>query len=248
MTNYDFLYDKNYFAEFITDQHFVKGQLGHKEFENARILPHRLFNGCNVGGVVTQSGEYLESTALHTKSGAAYPYNQNEVVLKNETVIYVGMFVDIWGHCLTDNLRRLWFFKSETYRTQFSDCRIVYVPFQGFQFSESFQQLLQILKIDYKKWIPITEITEYSRIIVPEESFYSPEGSTRYFTEEYRQTIREIEKYQKLHATAVPYDKVYFSYSKYTNGKQVGEEKIERFLRSRDIRLFHLKHFLYLSS
>ena len=143
MTNYDFLYDKNYFAEFITDQHFVKGQGGHKEFENARILPHRLFNGCNVGGVVTQSGEYLESTALHTKSGAAYPYNQNEVVLKNETVIYVGMFVDIWGTALQTTFGDYGFLSQKLIGRSFQIAELYMYHFKGFSSAKVFNSFFR---------------------------------------------------------------------------------------------------------
>ena len=34
----------------------------------------------------------------------------------NGTVIYLGMFFHIWAHCLTDNLKRVWFLKSEVYK------------------------------------------------------------------------------------------------------------------------------------
>ena len=231
MVNAEFLYDKDYFNSYFGASHVVDKQLSYQRIENGYILPHQPMGSQNAGGVLTQNKEYIEETALHTKSGAAYTFEQKQVTKKKETVVYIGMFVGIWGHCITDNIRRIWFLKTEEYQNVFAGCKLVYVPFQGFEFSESFSQLLAMLGLDCKDLVPITEITQYAEIIIPDECFFSPEGSTRYFTKEYRELIDTVRTYAAAHATPTGYDKVYFTYSSYTKGKQVGEEKLERFFQ-----------------
>ena len=97
MANYDFMYSchKERFAEYLNQKHFVDKPLTFREVKNGYILPHRVHNDKNAGGVVTHDGVYLEETALHTKQGAAYDFSPSEVPMRDETVIYIGMFVGV---------------------------------------------------------------------------------------------------------------------------------------------------------
>ena len=235
MINYDFLYPchKERFAAYFGQRHLVDKTLGFREVKNGYILPHRPLNGKNAGGVVTEEGIYLEETALHTKQGDAYDFSAQQVQKKSETVIYIGMFVGIWGHCLTDNIRRLWFLRSESYRRRFAGCKLVYVPFQSFTFSDSFSTLLRILGVDKEQLVPITQLIQYDCVVVPDESFFSPEGDIRYFTKEYIETIELVRRWAEEHAKPTGMDRIYFTYSHYAAQKQIGEEKLEKFFAQR---------------
>ncbi len=234
MTNYEYLYNKEYYHDILYHDLFVNKELSYSIIENGTILPFKRVeegNGLG-GGIIDDKGNFINSTSLHNEFGTSYHFDKVEKSQKL-TVIYLGMFHSIWGHCLTDNIRRLWFLKTDSYRKQFKDCPLVFIPLGKFKFQENFQQLLEILGIDCKRFIPITEITQYERIILPDECFFTPDGGMRYFTSEYRKMMDLIREYGLEHRKPIPYKKVYFSYANYKKFKQIGEDRIEEYFKGK---------------
>lgn len=235
MKNYDYLYDKEYYGDKLYTQHLVEKKLMYTELKDAYILPYRGKDEKLDGGVINQDKEFIMSTSLHdgNSNASAYDFGVDQVHREDETVIYLGLFVSIWGHCLTDNIKRLWFLKTKEYKEQFANCKLVYVPALGFKFGENFKQLISILGIDCEKFIPITEIKQYTRIILPDECFFSPKGTTRFFTKEYVQLMNEIREYAVMHAKKTGIDKVYFTYANCAKYKVIGEDRLEKYFKSK---------------
>lgn len=233
MTNYDLLYDKDYYGELLYEDYFADKKLGYREIEHGTILPfQRVRDGTGLGGgILDEDGCYIESTSLHT--GFGVPYETGIITEQEHTsaVIYLGMFHGIWGHCLTDNIRRLWFLKTEAYQKKFSSCPLVYIPLGDFQFHENFKELLEILGFDCSRFLPVRQTVKYQRIILPDESFFTLDGGRRYFTAEYRDFINCIREYGIKNQRPVPYRNVYFSYASYKRFKQIGEKRIEEYLK-----------------
>lgn len=231
MVQYDFVYDKEFYNKEIEGDYFIDKKLGYTQLNHAYILPHKVIDGVDCGGIVTSEHNFVENSSLHAKQGGSYSFDSTTVEESDETVIYLGMFVGIWGHCITDNIRRLWFLKSEYYKQNYENCKLVYVPFADFQFSDNFRQLIQILGCNEEDFIPIFDIKRYKHLILPDESFYTIDGSARYFTNEYINSINIIREYaRKLPANeTLNYDKVYFTYSKYAGMRQIGEKKLEKY-------------------
>lgn len=229
MTNIDYLYKKEFYEEEFRKPHFCNKKLSFLILDNALILPYKKIRNKIGGGVVTKDNKYIENTALHTKNGSAYQVS--DIVESNEKVIYLGMFVGIWGHCITDNLRRMWFLETKKYREKYSEYKLIYVPFPGFEFGENYKTFLDILGIDYKNFIPISEVTRFDKVLIPDESFFTIDGNTRFFTEEYRLMINRVKNYGKANQTKISFDKVYFTYARYAGYKQIGEYKLEGFFK-----------------
>ena len=177
MINYDGLYNKDYYSDKLFENHFSAKKLRFKIFENATILPHKTIvgaAGAGFGGIVDSDGNYVEESFVH--HGIKEVYTPTEEILDtNATVIYLGMFVHIWGHCLSDGLKRLWFLKSEVYKSYFSTLPLVYVPmWKGI--IKPFAKILEILEIDTSKLIPITKPQKFNQIILPDESIFEIQG------------------------------------------------------------------------
>lgn len=238
MTNYDYLYKKEYYGESLYKHYEVKKELGYQLIKNGVILPYKRTEKGPGGGVIDGKGEFIGSTSLHNCCGCRYDFPKIE---KHEgaAVIYLGMFHGIWGHCLTDNIRRLWFLKSSAYIEKFSQCRLVFVPMEDFKFEESNRKLLEILGFCADDFLPVTGITQFDTIILPDESFFTPDGDLRYFTEEYRAMIDQVRDYAREHRRAAPYKKVYFSYRNYTHFKQFGEERLEQYFHSKGYKVLY---------
>ena len=136
MTNTNFLYNKDAAKNFFGKDHFVDRKLHFKIIERGTILPHKHFfvNGkwnWGFGGIVDKRNEFVKSSFVANDRGAAYTPTE-ELQHNPATVVYLGLFYPVWGHVITDNIRRLWFLKSEVFRRYFTDCPLVYVPWGGF--------------------------------------------------------------------------------------------------------------------
>ena len=236
MVNYDYLFNKEYNKEKFQTNCFVNKKLGCQILSNAYFLPHKNIEGlwCGGGGLLDSVGNFIPSSFIHTGGGRAY--DPTGVKHSDETVIYLGMFFNLWGHCLTDNLRRLWFLKSDLYRKYFKDCPLVYIPFQNFDFetnSKNFKRLLEILEIDCNNFQTPKEVTQYKNIILPDESFITYTGGLgpRFFTNEYVEMIDRIRDFAIKHKISIPkpFKKIYF----FHGSKQIGEERIAEYFSSK---------------
>lgn len=181
MQNFDFLYDKEYFSGLLNINHFQRDKkLSYKVYDNAIVLPYKQHGDKLLGGVLTKDGKYLDNTSLHATLGEGYEPGDNYLKI-NESVIYIGMLNKIWGHFITDDIRRMWFLLTDEYREHYSDCKIVYVPFADFNFGVNFKSFLEILGIDSDSFVPITEICSFRKIIIPDECFYTIDGRNRFY-------------------------------------------------------------------
>lgn len=213
---------------------------GYKTIENGVVLPVK---GCGWragGGIISDDG-YEDGSACYTyvrNFGVPYEYDKSAAEFKDETVIYAGMFSKIWGHCISDNLSHLWFFKSEYYG-KYKACNIIYTAPEG-ELSDNFAELLRLADIPADKFIRVTAPTKFSRIILPDRSFFTvnageyvegemhfADDADMYVTREYIDMIKSAA--DKISASADDkYDKVYFSRARFSKS-DVGAEKLDKF-------------------
>ena len=234
MLNFDYLFNKEYNGEALQKNRHLKKSLGFQFVSNATVLPHKSISGGRQGGGVLDSeNTYIPNTGFSS-------YEPESIQYSNETVIYLGNFYVIWGHMITDNLRRIWFLRSEIYKKYFTNCRIIYLPQDDFEFEKTpyhfhFAKILYILGIDYKNLYPVKEATIYKNLILPDESFYNISGKGKHFTNEYLETIDTIRQhflkyYGTLHYSSLPFKKVYFFHGM---REQVGEERLAAYFQSK---------------
>ena len=135
MTNFDYLYNKDAAKDSFGKNHFVDKKLHFKIIERGTILPHKniYVNGLwtwGFGGIVDSRNEFIKSSFVANGAGAAYTPVES-VKYSPATVVYLGLFFHVWGHCITDNIRRLWFLKSDIFKTYFKNCPLVYIQWGG---------------------------------------------------------------------------------------------------------------------
>ena len=227
--NIDFLYEKDYFLKDFDVTHKVNKKLSFETLTDSVVVPYKLIDGKINGGIVTKDGEFIENSSLHAKCGVGTLPREDEIEISDEPAIYLGLFVKIWGHCITDNLRRLWFLTSETFQKNFKNYKIIFVPQDGFSFGSNFKSLLDIFGINPDVFVPITKATRFHEIILPDESFFTLDGNIRYFTDEYSKMIEKIREFDIKNFKKLDYDKVYFTYARCSGFKQIGENRLEQF-------------------
>lgn len=226
MEHYDYLYKDGSWEEGKEIKHRSDKTLGYKVMENVYFYYYKrypcLFNS---------EEKYIPCTALGRDREVKFEVKEKEKVeFLDETVIYLGVLNNVYGHILTDSIKRLWFLSSKEYKEKYSKCKVVYLPLGNFKFNKNYIRFFELLGFNYKDFIPIKKTTQVKKVILADESFYNIEN-TRYYTKEYAETIEKVREYGRTHFTKLPYDKVYLSYRAYSKGKSIGEEKLEKFFK-----------------
>ncbi len=239
MTNLDYLYNKEAVKLFFNIERFVDDKLGYQIIEQGTILPHekiidgqRTKDGWGYGGIIDKNNKGIASSLVHLGAGSFYI--PEEVQHNSETVIYLGMFAKTWGHCITDNINRLWFLKSDYFKNQFKNCPLVYLlctkdSVFSLESHKSFRRLLEILEIDISKLKLIKQPTQFEKIILPSQSFYLHWKDGRQFTKEYREMISCVRNFALKNRTPTSTKKIYY----FHGARQFGEQYLAEYFRSK---------------
>ncbi len=231
MNNYDGLYVQSH-EKNLLQNHFADKNLNFKIVENGIILPHKdLPDTVGFGGIVDSRGKFVEESFVHTGVEGAYTPSE-EIVDSPASVIYFGMLLPIWGHCITDGIKRAWFLKSSVYKKYFKNYPIVYVSMWG-GIVQNFARLLEILEISPGILNPIIHPTRFKNIIIPDVSFFSQKGGgaedTKLFTVEYAETIDELRNFAAKNFSPLAQKKFYFFHGR----NQLGEERVAEYFKSK---------------
>ncbi len=167
--------------------------------------------------------------------------NSDEEVLYEEEVVFIGTMDSIWGHCITDNLKHLWFILLDNQKLR--NLRYVYVMKNtDEELPKNFMKILALLNIHESKLVKIRSTARFSRVYLPEQCFFcSPGGAlnqsgVRYFTSEYLYLMERI----KSKVTAnTQYKKIYFTRTGMNQRmREFGEKCIENEFRKLGYTIF----------
>ena len=237
MMNFDYLYKNDLMKRYIGKDLRLNKKLGCEILRNAIVLPNdmSIITGLGWGGgggVVDSEGKFIHNSFMHPIEQDA-SYKPKSIKYSDETAIYLGMFRHVWGHVLTDNIKRLWFLKSDLYKQYFKGAKLIYIPMWDFNMEKQdrdCKRLLEIFGLDVSNLQPITEATQYKNLIMPEMSFLF----YQYWTEEYKETITCIRDFAIKNYKPLPFKKVYFWHGGHFGGAgQIGEERIAQYFQSK---------------
>lgn len=196
-------------------------------YENARILPPRKSKLLS-GGVCDSNGYFIEDTALHEECyDGSYQYEETEVTVVNRDALFIGSWIGIYGHAITDNLKKLWPLMPSN-KAQYvegeGNLDIVYNYLSGEKLPDYIITILSTLGIDERRLKRIDKVTQYNNVYIPDNGIILRHG-VRYYTSEYKAIIRSIvETCNRYHSIA---NKIYLTRSKIRDGKDYGEKEIE---------------------
>lgn len=178
MENRLFIYNEKEKWESRAKKNYEFSQCDYKIIENGYILPLREIestsskvNRLNEGGVQSESGKFVAghkrdmSDSLNMSVVKTYPIEEN-VRYDDRTVVYGGLLIDIFGHCITEVLSRLWYvidFKQNlpiVFLTQNTNKEI----------PNYFFSIMELLGVNKERIIIAKEIVQYKKIIVPDQA------------------------------------------------------------------------------
>ena len=229
MVNYDYLYDKSYYGKELYEDHRRDYNLYWRVIPNGIVLPNDLSRGDISGGLMDEECNYIDGSGLHRGEGKWDDISGETATELDEDIVFLGAWPQIWGHCLTDNIRRLWVLNNEEFMSRYGHLRFVYVPLFNMNLDGNFRELLDIIGAGKISLEPVTSITRFRNIILPDECFWMEDDGTRFFSREYVDIIDQIRKYGEEHFTESKDKKVYFTYRRFPSYRTIGEKYLERF-------------------
>lgn len=123
-----------------------------------------------------------------------------------DKAIYLGHFLNIWGHCITDNLRKCWFLLTPEYKGLKSEGFRLICTFQGkAEISTNFAELLLLLGVLETDICIVNTSCSIGELIVPQDSL----DQEHHFTREFKDTINYL--ISKVPTVDQHNEKIYFS-------------------------------------
>lgn len=169
----------------------LKTTLGSKVVSNGLILPLKkdkkvqTTNGIFEGGVCTASLQFIGGLERKfSKKNAnwscykGYQISQEELIYDDETVIFGGVLIPVFGHVIADSLTRLWWVVENN-----TDYKIVFVTppdKNDLKFKSLLEEIFSLLDIDPQRLVIIRSTDRpvmFKEIIVPDEAGHSLEAS-----------------------------------------------------------------------
>lgn len=206
----------------------IQRVLGYSKYSHAVIVPK---SGDLNAGVVNSLGEPLQDTI----EGVYHGILQSSPLHLIKKAIFIGCLHNIWGHCLTDNLKRLWILSSPDIKSLVKDGYIfVYVTIDGKLLNVNARKLLEISGIDLSRLIQIQYPTDVETLIIPDKAFIidrsvKTELGGRFFTKEFRDTVNHI-RLKIPNSKSFP--KVYFSRQGLKcRWREFGEKSVEKIFK-----------------
>lgn len=235
--NYNLLYNKNFYGQALFRDHFLNKKLSFKIFDNAVIFPIKISQAVCA---LNQNLQYIENSC-NDISALQYLNTNSEISISNDNAIFLGRFIGVWGHFVTDDLRRLWFLKSH-YFNDFKNFIPVYFNFLP---NKNHLKFFDILNINHSKIHNISSPVRFKKVLIPDECFitdYDPdaESNLKYlFTQDYLNLIDLVRDYANKNKSNLLDHNFYFSYSKYKSGKSVGECHLENYFKSHHYKIIY---------
>ena len=240
MTDYDFLYDKDYYGKDLTCEHSEDRQLSWTILKDVVLLPYKEYPDNIGGGLIDRTGNYIDCTGIHAGLGCGYFY-EGVASERIEPVVFLGIWPNIWGHCLTDNIRRLWVLENKEFMENYGGLKFVYIPYGDENLIPGFKSLLKIIGIDRINLEPVNTITKFKEVILPDECFrrrndgprnYVDEFGTRLYTAEYKELIEKIRAYGETRFVENGITKIYLSCKNRRLYNELGERKLELYFKN----------------
>lgn len=225
MTYHYFCSSKNkaIFDVLESNNYFLDKKLNCVGYDCATIL-----NGSNdiEGGVIDKNNNFVSSSAMCEYNAFPSMPKAYEIQDGDEIVIYIGVLYNVYGHIITDGIKKLWFLFSDYGKSLIEKgAKIAYVAKWDFV-PDYVCQIFDLLGIKIQDAINVQHPTKFPKVYIPDNSFIKTKDDYRYYTKEYVDIIKRI-KNQISKYNEPSYSKIYYSRTKYKSKREFGERAIE---------------------
>lgn len=211
--------------EYANGNFFLDNQISFVCLEKAICLPFQFGKG--EGGVVDRYGTFQMNTTLNASFGdGSYSFEEDDVKKENKDAIFIGTLYSVFGHVITDDLKKLWFLHSELGKELMSkDVDVIYITWHRQELKSYVSHVFSLADVCLEKAKRIDTPTRYNHIYVPEDSLLYRGGRLCY-TKEFRKIIECVGAKVPLEDASLV-DKVYLSRTALHDWRDYGEKPVE---------------------
>lgn len=208
------------YADIENKDYEIKDKLKLNVYYDATIVPGI--------GVFDKKKNFIDGTDLH--EGKIHDYNDEWIPSQEyEEAAFLGTFFYCWGHCITDNIKRLWVFLNDNY----PQCKYLYSAYKDYSINKSFKSVLKYLIPHDIETEEINQIVKCKKLIIPEPSIVSKKDGI-YYHELYKKTVEHLKSralYNKSEFDSLRLkeigNKIFFSRSKHKSHLEFGNEDLD---------------------
>lgn len=213
-----------------TTDYYRSGKLEYKIYKNAYIVPADMSSEHFHRGVLTCDGKIVQNSLLFEgfEPDWADKIDISTAKIVDDIVIYLGWLEPVWGHILTDCLKKLWFvFTDECRKLQQEGAKLVAIIPWNYRAQ---RELFELIGISLDSIENVSQLSQFKEVIIPDNSIVAMPDDTRYFYREYKDVVsRILEKIPQQKSTGKLYfSRTSFSDSKFWKRREYGEEAIEK--------------------
>lgn len=222
----------------------------YSKVKNGYILPVKTLpvaanlatSGIYSGGVQSEEGEFVaghrrafnDNFSLSCSSTYMLDSKQhNDAIFIDETIIYGGMLIDIFGHILTEAFSRLWYVLEHEDKKN----RVAFCNRNGGDVPNYFYDFMELLGIDRERILIINEIVRFNTIIVPDQACINYIGFNSKICNVYEKMMKtSIKKLSKSDITQNSQRKIYLSRTQFIKDGYndcINESYFEKFFERR---------------
>ena len=211
-------------------ENIVNRELQMRHYEDVTVVPYQ--------GVFRSDGAFIDESFLHPNHRLPKSFRAPDGY--DQTIpeaVYIGMFINIWGHCLTDCMKHLWPVLVGDGR--FKTLPLVWVKSrERMNVFDNFWKMLELLGVDMGHVRQITTPAKVEKLWIPDPCFFTDERNyQRLCTPEYGRLFDKI-------ISAVPQisdapEKIYFTRTALkVHNRDYGEKSIERIFSKKGYRIY----------
>ncbi len=230
---------RNAVEELVSSNYRVVKTLSCQCYDRAYIVPAEMSSPHFHRGVLTSNKEIVQSSLLF--EGFWYNWSHSvdtkSAIQRHSSVIYLGWLEPVWGHILTDCLKKLWFLKTIQCQTLIDEgAKIVaLIPWK----TKALETVFDLLGVPLSSIENITTLTQFDKVYIPDNSIIRKKNDVRVYTKEYEDTVHEL--VSKIPKTR-PTGKLYFTRSAFSKTpfwerREYGEKVIEKCFLEKGFRI-----------
>lgn len=240
MYNFDYVHSRTrkMLSDILQKSHRFDNTLSCEVLENSTVLP-----GCNepsyaCGGVLNKDGMLVDESRWHEGIGGIYTFNRRSIAYNDAEAIYIGYLHYVWGHAITDNLKKIWYLQTDECQQLLNRrVKVVFITMENKPLPMYVEKLLSLAGVDMSNVLWINHPTHFKRIYIPQNSFISTSNG-RICSKEFERTIKTIKENisNQFHDSSYPsYRSIYLTRTKLKdNGiRDFGEDAIEQVFRNK---------------
>ena len=210
--------------------HKFKDSLECRVFEDAYVAPYVGWTK-SIGCVIDKNRRSVkDSHCIEWEESASF-YSFSDCQDEHKRVVFLGFLLTGFGHSYTDNLRKLWFLKTEKCKSLILDgYELVYTTSWNRPIPQPVLDVFLLAGLDLSDARHITQLSRFDEVIIPDNCFRA-EVFGRTYCQEYEELICCIKS--AISDSKIKIPKLYFTRTKFSAGltKERGEREIESVFR-----------------